>query len=124
MIFHYQKCWFHCRSETNHIVNENFSFPKRIFPFKKGQLIAFSVTKRFRIFFISVAALITEAYNLFIYFFFHPAIRLMVNLIFGYVNMQKFHHYRIDGTDIGRVNGRRNSQNELKETAPGALIYH
>ena len=39
---------------TNHIANKNFSFPKRIGPFQKGQLIAFSEMERFRIFFYSV----------------------------------------------------------------------
>ena len=39
---YYQKSWFHYRSETNRIVNENFSFPKRIMPFQKRQLVAFS----------------------------------------------------------------------------------
>ena len=42
-IFNYHislpKSWFHCQSETNHIVNENFSFPKQIGPFQKRQLI-------------------------------------------------------------------------------------
>ena len=45
-----KKSWFHCRFETNHIVNKNFSFPKQIVPFQKQQLVAFSETKRFRTF--------------------------------------------------------------------------
>ena len=39
MIFHYRKVWFQCRSETNHIVNENISFPKRIVLFQRRQLV-------------------------------------------------------------------------------------
>ena len=50
IIFHWQKVCFHCQSKSNHIVNENVSFPKRIVPFQKGQLVAFSETERFRIF--------------------------------------------------------------------------
>ena len=50
IIIHYQKGWFHYRSETNQIANENISFPKWIVPFQKRQLAAVSETERFRIF--------------------------------------------------------------------------
>ena len=49
IIFHYQKGWFHCRSETNQITNENFSLPKGITAFLK-RLVAFSEMKSFTIF--------------------------------------------------------------------------
>ena len=52
-IFHYQKGWFRCRFAKSHIVNENFSFPKRIVSLQKGQIVAFRETERFRIFFFS-----------------------------------------------------------------------
>ena len=50
IIFHYQKDSFHCRSERNLFVNENFSWIKRIVPLQKVQLAALSETEHFRIF--------------------------------------------------------------------------
>ena len=51
IIYHYQKGWFHRRTETNPTLNENFSISKRKFLFKKGRLIAFSKTNVWDIFF-------------------------------------------------------------------------
>ena len=45
---------FHSLFEMNHIVKENFLFPKQIGPFQKGQLLVFSETECFRIFSYSV----------------------------------------------------------------------
>ena len=50
--FYQQKSWFHSRFEMNHIVNENFSFSKRIAPFQEGQLVVFSEMEHFRFFFL------------------------------------------------------------------------
>ena len=41
MILHYQKGFFYCLSENNHIVNEKFSLTKWIVPFQKRQLVLF-----------------------------------------------------------------------------------
>ena len=37
----YQKVSFYCQPETNHILNENFSFPKHVVPFQKRELLAY-----------------------------------------------------------------------------------
>ena len=52
IIFFYQNLWFHCLSEMNHIANENFSFPKPIVQFQKGQIFVFSEMEKFQYFFI------------------------------------------------------------------------
>ena len=45
---YYIKDCFHCWSETNHIVNENFSFPKRIVSFQNFFLSVYSYPFRNR----------------------------------------------------------------------------
>ena len=41
IIFYYQNDWLHCQSETSRIVNEMFSFSKRILPFQKRSVSEF-----------------------------------------------------------------------------------